>query len=374
MQGITPITHRDGTVVYRVRFRLTPGANPVSETFPSPEAAIEFRELVAQVGGTRARAILDQQETHDYGALTLEEALDQYCTHADTYAARGTTTEYRRVAERTWLKIIPPQTPIVAITRQDIEQYVAWQRTQPSHTRKGQPVSAKTIRNAHGVLSSVLQYQVTLGVLDHNPARGIKIPRDQTTTPRRFLTPGEVDKIATATGDYALFVRFLYVTGVRFGEATALTPNDFDPQARVVHVTKSWKRDKNSNGRYLGAPKTARGIRDITLPASIIPELKRAINPLAPDHYVFHAPSTPTKPVDYNHFRARIWAPACHATGIHARIHDLRHSHASRLIQAGIPLPVIQDRLGHESIQTTVNIYGHITPQQAAAAATIFDQ
>ena len=51
------------------------------------------------------------------------------------------------------------------------------------------------------------------------------------------------------------------------------------------------------------------------------------------------------------------------------RVHDLRHSHASALIAAGIPLPVIQRRLGHESIQTTVDTYGHLAPDAAVAAA-----
>jgi len=51
------------------------------------------------------------------------------------------------------------------------------------------------------------------------------------------------------------------------------------------------------------------------------------------------------------------------------RVHDLRHTHASWLIHEGVPLPIIQRRLGHESIQTTVDTYGHIMPDAAAAAA-----
>ena len=54
-------------------------------------------------------------------------------------------------------------------------------------------------------------------------------------------------------------------------------------------------------------------------------------------------------------------------------MHDLRHSHASALIAAGIPLPVIQRRLGHESIQTTVDVYGHLAPEAYAGAASAID-
>lgn len=59
--------------------------------------------------------------------------------------------------------------------------------------------------------------------------------------------------------------------------------------------------------------------------------------------------------------------------GVRPRVHDLRHTHASRLIDAGVPLPVVQRRLGHESITTTVNTYGHIAVDADARAAAALD-
>ena len=70
-------------------------------------------------------------------------------------------------------------------------------------------------------------------------------------------------------------------------------------------------------------------------------------------------------------FRWRIWSKAVEDAklGKKPRIHDLRHSHASWLIAAGVPLPVIQRRMGHESIQTTVDVYGHLAPDALEIAA-----
>ncbi len=77
--------------------------------------------------------------------------------------------------------------------------------------------------------------------------------------------------------------------------------------------------------------------------------------------------------VHHANFRQRVWLPALErAPGVpRLRIHDLRHTHVAWLIAAGIPLPVIQRRLGHESIKTTVDTYGHLAPDlQRQAAAT----
>ncbi len=69
-------------------------------------------------------------------------------------------------------------------------------------------------------------------------------------------------------------------------------------------------------------------------------------------------------------FHTRVWQPAVTAAalGVRPRVHDLRHSHASALIAAGVSLPVVQRRLGHESITTTIDVYGHLAPDAYAGA------
>ena len=94
-------------------------------------------------------------------------------------------------------------------------------------------------------------------------------------------------------------------------------------------------------------------------------------------------------PVRAQGFSARVWAPAVErawpsvdddgnpvkdCSKLRPRIHDLRHSCASWLIQAGVPLPVIQEHLGHESIQTTVSVYGHLDRRSMQAVAEAMAQ
>ena len=79
-----------------------------------------------------------------------------------------------------------------------------------------------------------------------------------------------------------------------------------------------------------------------------------------------------SRPVPYPTFRKR-WLLATTAFGRDVRVHDLRHTHASWLIAAGVPLPVIQRRLGHESITTTVDRYGHLAPDSDVAVLAALD-
>lgn len=146
--------------------------------------------------------------------------------------------------------------------------------------------------------------------------------------------------------------------------------DDFSQDRLTIHVTKAWKRGETSGRRYLGSPKTRRGVRDITIPQTLADRIAPYLDHADP--WLWHAPTDPSVPMHPNHFRSRQWVKAVSDFHPRPRIHDLRHSHASALIGAGVPLPVIQARLGHESIQTTIDIYGHIMPEQQKNAADVF--
>ncbi|WP_237112608.1 site-specific integrase [Mycobacteroides abscessus] len=173
-------------------------------------------------------------------------------------------------------------------------------------------------------------------------------------------------------------VRFLVSSGTRFSEATALTPADIDMDKGTVRIVKAWKRGATENAR-MGVPKTAKSVRTINAPADALADLDLS------DEYVFR--NRQGNAVRANTFRNGVWNPAIErATGRSVRaggevpakllvkeprIHDLRHTCASWMIAKGVPLPVIQDHFGHESITTTVDLYGHLdrSSMQAAAVA-----
>jgi integrase len=173
-------------------------------------------------------------------------------------------------------------------------------------------------------------------------------------------------------------------TGMRWGEVTALRVRDLrlDDDVPLLIVRRAWKKIGDDppprkavlhpNGKhYLGVPKSKKSIRRITLAPLVVEVLRRAVAGKGQDEFVFTAPRG--GPLDHAHFYEDRWQPTvakARKKGLlsRPRFHDLRHTHAVWLISAGVPLPVIQQRLGHQSIQTTVDVYGGFLPQTSEAA------
>lgn len=253
-----------------------------------------------------------------------------------------------------------------------------------------QTISAKTVKNVHGLASSIMADAVTAGHTTTNPFRGavaaLPTVRHEEMV---FLSRGEFDTLlARVSADYALLVQTLAMTGLRWSEATALRVRDLDVLGKRIGVSRAWKRTPESYF-VIGEPKSVRSRRTITIPDS----LARALIPLTTrdgEEFLFLSPMG--RPVRHANFRQRAWLPAIRATqrcDTHRdavkpcgcagtltktpRIHDLRHSHASWLIAARVPLPAIQRRLGHESITTTIDRYGHLAPELDAEITAALD-
>lgn len=353
-----------GDLAYRVMFRID--GQQRSETFHDAKAAADFAKLVDRIGAEAAVAVRDARSgaRRDTDIPTLDEWFAHHLEHATSITA-GTRAEYRRIAERTWGTSLGPL-PLDAITRDDVARWIG--RQAATKTRRGTNPTSKTIANAHGLLSTVMASAVDAGHIPANPCRGLGIPRTERGE-MVFLSPAEFAVLlAHIPPRWQPLIAFLAGTGMRWGEATALRWGDVDLDADqpVVRVARAWKRGENAN--ELGAPKTRRGVRTVSLP----PQLVEQLLPLrgAPDRLVFTADRGGV--VHHGNFRHRFWVKAVDAAalGKRPRIHDLRHSHASWLIAAGVPLPVIQRRLGHESIQTTVDVYGHLAPDALEVAAS----
>lgn len=370
VKGIEPRKKADGTISYRVRFRIEKGTNPTTETFDTLKGAQEFKHLVDTLGGKAARELRDASDTQ-LVIKTLDDVLEAYITRVNSYAAKGTGDDYKRVAKRTWLRYFPDNFPIASLTRTAVEAWITWQRAQP--TRNGF-YSSKSIRNAQGVLSSMCEYAIEQGIITTNPAKGVKIPQDQAKKQKMYLTGEQMAKILQHLPEqYHPFVLLIYGTGIRRGEAIALTPADFDFESTpaTVRIEKAFKQGVQKR-LYLGSPKSKAGYRTITLPENTRKILEPYVRSFdATDVLIFPSPRDSSRPMDLDSFLEWHWHPAVEAAKIDGRpgLHDLRHSHASALIKHGIPLPVIQRRLGHESIKTTVDTYGHLSRESWVGAA-----
>lgn len=365
MASIQPRKRADGSTTYRVMFRLD--GTQASDTFPSAKAADDFARLVTQVGGSAAREILAARNT-DRPVVVLADWLEDHINRL-TGVTDGTRRGYRSIAKR---HINPTlgQLPLEALDRRRLEKWVNDLTPQ---------MAGKTLRNVHALLSAALGRAVYDGLVPANLAEGVRLPAsDHNRTEMVTLTPNEFTLLLGCFAEHwQPFIATLVGTGMRWGEATALTVGavDLDAQPPTVRVQQAWKRTGKS-ARELGAPKTRRGRRTI----SIGPALARTLRPLVEgrpaDAYVFTALEGGI--IHHGTFHPRVWQPAVKATqkaGLTKtpRIHDLRHTYATWMA-ARIPLDQLQRLLGHESIQTTVDVYGHARPGDAAAAALAIEE
>jgi integrase len=202
-----------------------------------------------------------------------------------------------------------------------------------------------------------------------NPCAKTKIGRTERGE-MTILSRDELAAVLEAIGEHwRPLVITLAGTGLRFGEATALQVRDFDLEhvPPLLRVSRSWKHT-DTKDRELGPPKSEKGRRLVSLPPEVVAVVRPLVNGRAREAFVFV--NTVGAPVRQNSFH-EVWTAAVKRSGIgkRPRVHDLRHSHVASQIAQGVPLPVIQRRLGHEQITTTIDTYGHLADDALSVAA-----
>ncbi|MCW3041881.1 MAG: integrase family protein [Actinobacteria bacterium] len=213
--------------------------------------------------------------------------------------------------------------------------------------------AASTVRKAYQVLARVLKAAVEADVILRSPCRGIDLPKTEHQE-MRFLSTDEVAALVRATRHrWAPFVLTAAYTGLRWGELAALRLPRLDLLSRYISVEETVIRDGGSLS--FGPPKTRAAIRRISIPAFVGEALAAHLGEYpAVDGLVFGR-------MNPSRFRQRVWYPAVDASvGRPCRVHDLRHSHAAMLIREKAHPKAIQVRLGHASIKTTLDTYGHL--------------
>ena len=183
-----------------------------------------------------------------------------------------------------------------------------------------------------------------------------------------FWTKEEFLKFAVAMMDKPLSYyafEMLYWTGIREGELLALTPADFDFEKRTVKINKSFQ---HLNGRdIITSPKTEKSNRTIQLPKFICDEMQdylKMLYDVGLEDRMF--------PITKSYLHREMDRGAKEAGVKRIRIHDIRHSHVSLLIDMGFSATAIADRVGHESIDITYN-YAHLFPSKQAEMADKLD-
>ena len=289
-----------------------------------------------------------------------------------SFVERYTEDMKSRLKENTWeskehiirTKLLPyfGKLKMCNITAQQI---IAWQNEQIKHEDKsGKKYSPVYLRSLNSQLSAIFNHAVRYYNLRENPCKKAGAMGKKRNREMQFWTKEEYLKFADAIMDkpqsYYAF-EMLYWCGIREGELLALTPSDFDFEKGTVAITKSYQR---LNGQDLiTSPKTEKSNRVIKMPQFLIEEMQDYLKQLygiSPEDRMFLVTKY------YLHHEMDRGAQAAGVKRI--RIHDLRHSHVSLLIDMGFSATAIADRVGHESIDITYN-YAHLFPSKQGEMA-----
>jgi integrase len=271
--------------------------------------------------------------------------------------------------------------PLNAINHEDIAVWVA--KLLRSQEDKGSGLGPSQTRHAYRVLSMVLDWCVPLR-LPLNPARGVKLPI-RPEAEHVYLTYAQVETLANAAGglltkynrptagaavNKALILLLAY-TGLRWGEAAALRIGRVDLDKRRIRVATTFY--EIGGVQHEGLPKTGKR-RTVSIPTSLVPELRRVMGGRGDDELVFttaRALSLRSNNWRVREFNAAVKAAKMDKLGLTP--HKLRHTAASLAIAAGADVKVIQQMLGHADAAMTLNVYGHLFPDRLDEVADVLD-
>lgn len=265
-------------------------------------------------------------------------------------------------------KILPyfQKRKLSEITAKDI---IDWQNEIRELTDcHGRPLSKTYLKTVHNQLSAIFNHAIRYYGLQINPAQKAGNMGMEEKKEMLFWTKDEYTKFSEAMMDKPLSYyafEMLYWCGIREGELLALTPADFNFERGTVSINKSYQRINKQD--VITTPKTPKSIRVIQMPKFLCDEMQdyfKMFYSLDSDSRIF--------PISKNYLH-REMARGSKATGVkRIRIHDLRHSHVSLLIDMGFTALAIADRVGHESIDITFR-YAHLFPTRQIEMADKLD-
>ena len=272
-----------------------------------------------------------------------------------------------RIKETTWLtkvniidRKILPYFGKRKISEIQTKEVIAWQNDLLQQKDKtGKPYSECYLKTIHNQLSAIFNHAVRFYALRTNSAAKAGNMGNEKRKEMLFWTKEDYLKFADVMMDkpvsYYAF-EMLYWSGMRLGELLALTPSDFDFQNNTVTINKSYQRLHGED--VITTPKTKKSNRTIKMSEFLAEEMQEYIKmqyEIEPTGRLF--------PISKSYLHREI-ERGCKETGLQKiRIHDLRHSHVSLLIELGFSAVAIADRLGHESIEITYR-YAHLFPSK----------
>ena len=308
--------------------------------FPTKREALEYE-----------RAFLAKQSANP--DMTFQNLYELYMEDVTARLKQSTILTKKQIYENHILPFFSKK-PINEIKASDVRK---WQNQLINSSNGYSQTYLKTINNQ---LSCIINYAKRFYDLNTNPCGQAGSIGQTKAEEMNYWTYDEFitfrEGIADKPLSYICF-QMLYWTGMREGELLALTTSDINFSAKEIHITKTFQRLKGQD--IITSPKTRKSKRKVLIPDFLCRELQCYID-------TYYIPDIMERlfPVT-KHFLAHEMKRGCAKTGVkRIRIHDIRHSHASLLINQGCDALLLADRLGHEKVSTTLNIYSHLFPHK----------
>ena len=254
-------------------------------------------------------------------------------------------------------------------------------------TNKGETGAYLHYDKIHALNKRILQYGVIMQAIPFNPAREVLLPRNNQKANRHKIKHFDNQELKKFLGyldsldsnKYRHFYeitlyKFLLATGCRINEALALSWSDIDLENAIVHVTKTlnYKQEINS-------PKSKSSYRDIDIDQATVSMLKQYKRRQVKEAWQLGRTETVVFS-DFIHeypnnrtLQTRLRTHFKHADVPNIGFHGFRHTHASLLLNSGIPYKELQHRLGHSQISMTMDIYSHLSKENAKKAVSFFE-
>lgn len=244
--------------------------------------------------------------------------------------------------------------PINEIKASDVRRWQAKLMSSPNN------YSQTYLKKINTELNSIINYAKRFYDLNTNPCGKAGTIGKAKAEEMDYWTYDEYIAFREGVKDKSLsYICFevLYWTGMREGELLALSPSDIDLDNKTISINRTYQRIEGKD--VFTSPKTRKSKRKIPIPDFLCQELSDYIQ----SRYMLDADERlfPVTKSYLSHEMIR----GCKKTGVKKiRIHDIRHSHASLLINQGCDALMLADRLGHEKVSTTLNTYSHLFPHK----------
>ncbi|HEP1272025.1 TPA: tyrosine-type recombinase/integrase [Streptococcus pyogenes] len=359
---------------------------------------------VDQVTGKKARTTITAS-TKKGVKIKARDALNNFAMNGYTVKEKPTVTTYKELTALWWesykntikpnsrqsmegivrLHILPAfgDCKLSRLTTPVIQQQVNKWANNANKGIKGAYANYSFLNNIN---RRILQYGVTMQVIEHNPARDVIIPRKQNNKEHKvkFFSNQELKQFLNYLDDldlssyenffdYVLY-KTLLATGCRIGEVLALEWSDIDLKKGTIKVSKTLNRYQETN-----TPKSKAGLRDIEIDratALLLKQYKKRQQVLSWElgrsETIVFTPFT-TKYAYACLLRKRLQKHFKAAGVPDISFHGFRHTHATIMLYAGIEAKDLQYRLGHSNISMTLNTYVHATKEGAKKAVSIFE-